>query len=257
MENNHGFHAGDSEEKGAIPANTYSKDYEVIFKTWTVVAILASAYGVSFWIVPTIAVINTGVATQLGDPAASVWYTSLRTICNAIAFVICEASSDLFKCRWFLVGGNILLLIGHIICNVAKNNTTTIAGFAIIGFGAGIAQLAISGYRTIPGRQNLSTAATGAGLLEFPLPALFKALPLGSTALAQVPGSRTSIMVAAGTAVQQSCMHVLRAVALSSLSLGILAMIACICCNDMSEKMNGRIEVFVENDEFADKNVCH
>lgn len=83
----------------------------------------------------------------------------------------------------------------------------------------------------------VSTAATGAGFLEAPLPALFKALPLGSTALAQVPSIRTSVMVAAGTAVQQSCMHVVRAVALSSLSLGILAMIACICCNDMSEKV--------------------
>lgn len=115
---------------------------------------------VSFWIVPAIAVINTGVATQLGDPTAGVWYTSLYTVCNAIAFMICGANSgmlvikvkiksmsdaefsDLFGRRWFLIGGNVLLTIGHIMCGVAKDNTTMIAGFAIIGFGAGNAQLA-------------------------------------------------------------------------------------------------------------------
>lgn len=104
--------------------------------------------------------INTGVATQLGDPTAGVWYTSLYTVCNAITFMICGANSgmlklegcvrcrrlmrspDLFGRRWFLIGVNVLLLVGHIMCGVAKNNTTMIAGFAIIGFGAGNAQLA-------------------------------------------------------------------------------------------------------------------
>jgi hypothetical protein len=49
MEHDHGSHSGDSEEKGVAPANTYpinDEDYEVTFKTWIVVAILASAYGV-------------------------------------------------------------------------------------------------------------------------------------------------------------------------------------------------------------------
>lgn len=81
-------------------------------------------------------------------------------------------------------------------------------------------------------------AATGAGLSESSLPALFKALPLGSAALAQVPGITTSIMVAAGAAVQQSYVHALRVVALSSLSFGILAIIACICCNDIGDKVS-------------------
>jgi hypothetical protein len=45
--------------------------------------------------------------------------------------------------------------------------------------------------------------------------------------------------------------------ALSSLSFGILAIIACVCCNDIGHKMNEKIEVFLENDEYADKNVYH
>lgn len=143
--------------KNAYPLN--DEDYVVTFKTWIVVAIMASAYGVSminprilcfeltvlqvsFWIVPTIAVISTQVATRLGDPSAGIWFTSLYTATNTIAFMICGANSDLFGRRWFLIMGNVLLLVGHLMCGLAQNATTMIAGFAIIGFGAGNAQLA-------------------------------------------------------------------------------------------------------------------
>lgn len=56
--------------------------------------------------------------------------------------MICGANSDLFGRRWFLIMGNVLLFIGHLMSGVARNTTTMIAGFAIIGFGAGNAQLA-------------------------------------------------------------------------------------------------------------------
>lgn len=84
----------------------------------------------------------------------------------------------------------------------------------------------------------MPAAATGAGLPEPSLPALSKALPLGSAALAQVPGITKSIMVVVSAAVQQSYVHALRVVALSSLSFGIVAIIACICCNDIGEKVS-------------------
>ena len=117
-------HVSSSEEKGeqraAYPMR--DEDYVVTFKTWIVVTILASAYGVSFWIVPAIAPIGTQVATKLGNPAAAGWFTSLYTICNAIAFMICGANSDLFGRRWFLIGGNFLLLLGHLLCGFAQNS---------------------------------------------------------------------------------------------------------------------------------------
>lgn len=100
-------------------------------------------------------------------------------------------------------------------------------------------------------------AAIGAGLPESSLEALFAALPLGSAALEQVPGITTDIILAAGAAVQETYVHALRVTALSSLSFGILAIIACILCNDIGHKMNEKIEVFLENDEFADRNVYH
>jgi hypothetical protein len=89
------------------------------------------------------------------------------------------------------------------------------------------------------------------------VPALLAALPLGAAALEKVPGISTSILTAAGAAVQQSYVHALRVTCLSSLSFGLLALIACFCCNDIGHKMNDKIEVFLENDEFADQNRFH
>jgi hypothetical protein len=95
------------------------------------------------------------------------------------------------------------------------------------------------------------------GLPSSSLTSLMAALPLGAPALAKVPGITTEIMAAAGAALQQSYVHALRVTALSSLSFGIVAIIACCLCNDIGHKMNDKIEVFLENDEFAERNTYH
>lgn len=100
-------------------------------------------------------------------------------------------------------------------------------------------------------------AATAAGLPASSVPALLAALPLGATALAKVPGITTEITLAAGAAFQQAYVIGLRTTALSSLSFGILAIIACCFCNDIGPKMDSKIEVFLENDENAEKNRFH
>lgn len=83
----------------------------------------------------------------------------------------------------------------------------------------------------------IPAAATAAGLPISSLPELFAALPLGAEALAKVPGITTAIMAAAGGAVQQSYVHALRTTSLSSLAFGVLAIAACICCNDIGKKV--------------------
>lgn len=100
-------------------------------------------------------------------------------------------------------------------------------------------------------------AAVAAGLDPANAPALLAALPLGATALAEVPGITTEIMAAAGAAFQQSYVVGLRTTALSSLSFGVIAIIACLFCNDIGHKMDDKIEVFLENDENAEKNKYH
>jgi hypothetical protein len=118
-------------------------------------------------------------------------------------------------------------------------------------------------------------AAIAAGLDSDAVPALLAALPLGSSAISQVPGITNDIAAAAGGAFQQSYVVGLRTTCLSSLSFGILGIIgtlfhnklsslvqllthpAALCCQDIGKKMNNKIEVFLENDENADKNRFH
>jgi hypothetical protein len=65
------------------------------------------------------------------------------------------------------------------------------------------------------------------------------------------------VLGAAGAAVREAYVVGLRTTALSSLSFGIVAIIACCFCNDIGPKMNNKIEVFLENDENAEKNQYH
>ncbi|KAB5517489.1 fungal trichothecene efflux pump [Coniochaeta sp. 2T2.1] len=123
-----------------IPEN--DDDYNVTFKTWIVVAILSWSYGVSFWIVPPLSAAMGVVSTQLGDPSAQAWYIPIYTLTITVAFMVCGANSDLFGRRWFIIGGNVLLLIGFLVGATAKTNTNMLIGMAFIGFGAGNAQLA-------------------------------------------------------------------------------------------------------------------
>jgi len=52
------------------------------------------------------------------------------------------ANTDLLGRRWFLVAGNLICFVGHIVVGTAKNTNSIIAGMAIIGFGAANAQIA-------------------------------------------------------------------------------------------------------------------
>jgi MFS family permease len=134
-------HSAEQAQKTAyIPQS--DEEYEVTFKTWVVVGILALSYGISFWIVPSLSSVGAAVGAQLGDATKSAWYISTYTMTVTIAFMVCGANSDLFGRRWFIIMGNVLLFIGFIVGGTAKNNTAMIASLALIGFGAGNAQLA-------------------------------------------------------------------------------------------------------------------
>ncbi|KAI0154152.1 MFS general substrate transporter [Xylariaceae sp. FL1272] len=98
-------------------------------------------------------------------------------------------------------------------------------------------------------------AATGAGLPESSVQALLSALALGD--LSPVPGITDEIAQAASAAFVQSYVVGLRTTALSSLSFGIVGIIACLFCLDIGHKMNNKIEVYLENDVNAEKNRFH
>ncbi|EPE04253.1 trichothecene efflux pump [Ophiostoma piceae UAMH 11346] len=100
-------------------------------------------------------------------------------------------------------------------------------------------------------------AAMGAGLPASSVSALIAALAQGSAALEAVPGISDAVIAAASKAYQQAYVVGLRTTALSSLSFGIVAIIACLFCNNIDDKMNNKIEIFLENDVHADKNRFH
>lgn len=85
-------HATDDEKavggtQAYVPQN--DEDYEVTFKTWIVVGILAWSYGISFWIVPSLSACQAVVASQLGDVTAQAFYISIYTMTVTIAFMVC------------------------------------------------------------------------------------------------------------------------------------------------------------------------
>jgi hypothetical protein len=89
-------------------------------------------------------------------------------------------------------------------------------------------------------------AAIAAGLPASSAQKLLAAFRLGASALQAVPGVDEQILAAASTAYQWSYAHGLKMIALSSLSFGGLGLILCLLCENIDEKMNNNIEVFLE-----------
>lgn len=112
-------------------------------KTWFVIFVLSSTFGLSFWPVPTTAAMMAKLAIQFGDPTSSAWYVPAYTTANAIGFLLAGANSDLFGRRYFLVWGNLCCCIGFIVTATAKGAEHFTAGLAITGFGGGFAQMAM------------------------------------------------------------------------------------------------------------------
>lgn len=85
---------------------------------------------------------------------------------------------------------------------------------------------------------------------------LVAAIPLGTAALNAVTNN-TAILGAIGPAYTECLISSIRTVALSSLAFGGVGIIACLCLEDITLKMNGKIEVYLENDSQAEKNQFH
>jgi hypothetical protein len=83
------------------------------------------------------------------------------------------------------------------------------------------------------------------------------ALPLGSAAVANVPGITIAIAEATGAAYVASYVVDLRTVALVSVAFGVIGVIACVCLENITPKLTKKIEVFLENDVNAEKNKFH
>ena len=100
-------------------------------------------------------------------------------------------------------------------------------------------------------------AAEAAGASPETAMAVLVAIFSGSEALMAVKGITSNIIAAAGAALTESYVHATQTVAYTSIGFGCVAIIACFFLEDITPKMNEKIEVFLENDINADKNKFH
>ncbi|KAJ5470745.1 hypothetical protein N7530_008102 [Penicillium desertorum] len=114
----------------------------VTLKTWIVSMILSCGYGLSFWPIPVVSAIGTMISADMGDPTGYIWFVPAWTISITCAFLIFGPNTDLLGRRWFLVLGNLVCFIGHIVVASAKSTNQVIAGLVVSGFGGANCQMA-------------------------------------------------------------------------------------------------------------------
>ncbi|KAI1756854.1 fungal trichothecene efflux pump [Xylaria castorea] len=79
--------------------------------------------------------ILTYINADIGPSPYISWVNIGRTLALSFTYTILGRLSDLFGRRWFFIIGNIVALIGIIVCSTAQNVNTLIAGSTIYGIG--------------------------------------------------------------------------------------------------------------------------
>ncbi|KAF2664301.1 MFS general substrate transporter [Microthyrium microscopicum] len=142
-------------EKGAVthheetPVSTPQEhslsagDAKMTAKTWFVIFILSSTFGLSFWPVPTTAAMQSTLGAEWAAPNATYWFIPAFTTACALGFLLAGSHSDLFGRRLFLLFGNAMCCVGFLVIGTAKGPTQFTAGLAITGFGAGFCQMSM------------------------------------------------------------------------------------------------------------------
>lgn len=126
-----------------VPQNSDGESVDITWKTWFVIFILSSTFGLSFWPVPTTAALQSKLSVIFNNPTSMAWYVPAYTTGNSIGFLLAGANSDLFGRRLFLLFGNACCCIGFIITATATGASQFTAGLAITGFGGGFCQMAM------------------------------------------------------------------------------------------------------------------
>ncbi|KAI0006586.1 trichothecene efflux pump [Xylariaceae sp. FL0662B] len=77
----------------------------------------------------------TYINADIGPSPYIAWVNIARTLSLSFTYTVVGRLSDLFGRRWFFIGGNIVALIGIIVCAAAQNVNSLIIGSAIYGLG--------------------------------------------------------------------------------------------------------------------------
>ncbi|KAI2469550.1 trichothecene efflux pump [Annulohypoxylon bovei var. microspora] len=77
----------------------------------------------------------TYINADIGPSPYIAWVNIARTLALSFTYTILGRLSDLFGRRWFFIGGNVVALVGIIVCSAAQNVNSLIIGSAIYGLG--------------------------------------------------------------------------------------------------------------------------
>ena len=88
------------------------------------------------------AAVGVEIATGFGDGTASNWFIAAWIISITIMFMLAGANTDMLGRRWFLIAGQVICTIGHIVVGTAQSNPQIIAGMTVCGLGAALCQMA-------------------------------------------------------------------------------------------------------------------
>lgn len=88
------------------------------------------------------AAVGTEIATSFGDATGANWYVASWIVSITVAFMIFGANTDMLGRRWFLISGQVICFVGHLVTGTAHSNGQAIAGLTIEGFGAALCQMA-------------------------------------------------------------------------------------------------------------------
>ncbi|KAL1887133.1 hypothetical protein Sste5346_010422 [Sporothrix stenoceras] len=105
--------------------------------------------------------------------------------------------------------------------------------------------------------QLIPAAAVTAGLPNELVEQVVAAAPGGAAALEAIPGVSDEVVAAVVEAYKWCVANGLRNAAFASLAFGVVGIVLCFFLEDITPKMNDKIEIFLENDALADKNKYH
>ncbi|KFZ00452.1 hypothetical protein V498_00076 [Pseudogymnoascus sp. VKM F-4517 (FW-2822)] len=127
-----------SDEEVVLSHNTSSLPPGYFTSTYFLGTMAASGFAIAGGVggfalaAPILGIINA----DIGPDPNYVWISLVYTLTLAIGQTLVGRLSDLFGRRWFFISGNILALIGCIICAVATNIPMVIGGTTLIGLAA-------------------------------------------------------------------------------------------------------------------------
>jgi hypothetical protein len=99
----------DASEKSISPPESSGENAKMTAKTWFVIFILTSTFGLSFWPVPTTAAMQATLGARWGTPTAIYWFSKLFRTCyssrtrsnTTTSSCIYDWLLSWFPSRWF------------------------------------------------------------------------------------------------------------------------------------------------------------